>query len=236
VHPPGENIYIYLCGPPPTRGPLGLRDRTPMLGGPPPPGFRVRAPESRPRGRGPLPPRLPPPPRRSRRPPTPARQLANPPAARPGARPSRPPLAPPITPRLPGATGARGGRSPGWDARAPGGPRRAGAADGRGPHGEGTRRVRAPGLARTPPAPPPAPPPASVITRSHRAHRSGEAPSRTRRARFAFLHTLRPPLGAILVQNSSVPKTQLEYGFFTTGLLWRRAVHDIFPVVSGPPN
>ena len=49
-------------------------------------------------------------------------------------------------------------------------------------------------------------------------------------------YTLRPLLVGICVQNSSVPKTQLEYGSFTRGLLWRWPVHDIFPIVSGPPN
>ena len=49
-------------------------------------------------------------------------------------------------------------------------------------------------------------------------------------------YTLRPLLVGICVQNSSVPKTQLEYGSFARGLLWGRPVHGVFPIVSGPPN
>ena len=47
-------------------------------------------------------------------------------------------------------------------------------------------------------------------------------------------YTLRPSLGGCHPCNRSVPKTQLEYGSLTMGLVWSRSVHDILPIVSGP--
>ncbi|KAJ5223204.1 hypothetical protein N7469_009444 [Penicillium citrinum] len=98
----------------------------------------------------------------------------------------------PPTPR--GATGARAvGRPAGIPAHREGcdtpGPPTAGAA--RGGATASTGPWPSPYIA----CPPPAQPPAPVITHAHRAHPSGAAPSRTRRARFAFIHTLRPLLG-----------------------------------------
>jgi hypothetical protein len=47
-------------------------------------------------------------------------------------------------------------------------------------------------------------------------------------------YTLRPSLGGCHPCNRSVPKTQLEYGSLTMGLVWSGSVHDILPIVSGP--
>jgi hypothetical protein len=47
-------------------------------------------------------------------------------------------------------------------------------------------------------------------------------------------YTLRPSLGGCHPCNRSVPKTQLEHGSLTGGLVWRWSVHDILPIVSGP--
>ena len=52
--------------------------------------------------------------------------------------------------------------------------------------------------------------------------------------RLTSTHTLRPSLGGCHPCNRSVPKTQLEYGSLTRGLVWRWSVHDILPIVSGP--
>ena len=52
--------------------------------------------------------------------------------------------------------------------------------------------------------------------------------------RLTSTHTLRPSLGGCHPCNRSVPKTQLEYGSVTMGLVWRWSVHDILPIVSGP--
>jgi hypothetical protein len=47
-------------------------------------------------------------------------------------------------------------------------------------------------------------------------------------------YTLRPSLGGCHPCNRSVPRTQLEYGSLTMGLVWRWPVHDILPILSGP--
>ena len=51
----------------------------------------------------------------------------------------------------------------------------------------------------------------------------------------SHLYTYPPTIvGGCHPCNRSVPKTQLEYGSLTRGLVWRWSVHDILPIVSGP--